>query len=346
MHEHHSHDADTSGGEAAIDPVCGMTVMLDAGKPSFDYKGTTYHFCCDGCRQKFAADPEPYLAKQAAAKAEVETAIDPVCGMTVKLNAGKPSFDYKGTTYHFCCDGCRQKFAADPEQYLAKAAEGHALHHHHGPAVSDKPMPKGTLYTCPMHPEIVQEGPGSCPICGMGLEPMVPTGDEGPNPELVDMTRRLIVATPLAAALLVVEMSRHLFGLDLLPFLSARGQQYLQLVLALPVVLWCGLPFFERGVASIRTGNLNMFTLIAVGTGAAFLYSVVGVFLPGLFPSEMLSAAGHRPALFRGLGGDHGAGAARPGAGVAGARAHGRGHPRPARPVAEDGAAGGEGRPD
>ena len=138
-----------------------------------------------------------------------------------------------------------------------------------------------------MHPEIVRDGPGSCPICGMALEPMVASLDDAPNPELTDMTRRLVVATPLAIFFLVTEMANHFFGVDLLPFISPRAQQYLQLVLALPAVLWCGWPFFVRGYQSLRTGNLNMFTLIAVGTGAAFLYSLVAVLAPGVFPPAM-----------------------------------------------------------
>jgi Cu+-exporting ATPase len=228
-----------------------------------------------------------------------ETAVDPVCGMTVKLGAGKPTFEYKGTTYHFCSEGCRRKFADQPDRYLAKqtgAVVGgdhrHHSHdgHHHGDGdvkAAGSAAPKGALYTCPMHPEIVRDRPGSCPICGMALEPVVSTGEEGPNPELVDMTRRLWIAAPLAAIFLVLDMGQHLFGIDVLPFLSPQTEQYLQLALAIPAVLWCGWPFFERGYRSVTTGNLNMFTLIAIGTGAAFLYSVVAVIFPGIFPAAM-----------------------------------------------------------
>jgi Cu+-exporting ATPase len=209
---------------------------------------------------------------------------DPVCGMSVDPDAGKPSLVHDGRTYHFCCNGCRTKFEADPDKYLnPQAAE---------------PMPKGTLYTCPMHPEIVQEGPGSCPICGMALEPMgVPAQDE-PNHELIDFTRRFWVALPLALALLVLEMSRHFFGLNLLPMISIRHQQWIQLALAAPVVLWSGAPFFARGLASLRSGHLNMFTLIALGTGAAFLYSLVATVLPGLFPFAMRTDHGWVPVYY------------------------------------------------
>ena len=140
-----------------------------------------------------------------------------------------------------------------------------------------KPVPTGTLYTCPMHPQIVRDGPGSCPICGMALEPMVATATDGPNPELIDMTRRFWVAVPLALIFLVLDMAEHVFGINLLPFLSAHAVQYLEFVLAIPAVLWCGAPFFARGFASLRSGNLNMFTLIALGVGAAYGYSALAV---------------------------------------------------------------------
>ena len=242
--------------------------------------------------------------RHAPEEAPAATAVDPVCGMTVDLSKGKPTYDYRGTTYHFCSAGCREKFAADPERYLKAAepdaASGHGHGHHahghgkpsapppHAPTASPpQAAPKGTLYTCPMHPEIVRDGPGSCPICGMALEPMVASANDEPNPELIDMTRRFIVAVPLAGFLLVDDMARHAFGIDLLPFLSAAEAQYLQLAIGIPAVLWCGWPFFVRGWQSVVSGNLNMFTLIALGTGAAFLYSLVAVLAPGVFPPAM-----------------------------------------------------------
>jgi P-type Cu+ transporter len=212
-------------------------------------------------------------------------ATDPVCGMTVDLHAGKPSENFGGTTYFFCSEGCRIKFAKEPGRYLDKQGE-------------PEPLPPGTLYTCPMHPQIVQEGPGPCPICGMALEPMGALPEDTDNPELIDFTRRLWVAAPLSLALLLLDMSAHVFGLDLLPFLSAQAQQWLKLILAIPAVLWCGWPFFERGIASLRSGFLNMFTLIALGTGAAFLYSVVATVAPGLFPPSMRDAHNLIPTYF------------------------------------------------
>ena len=220
-------------------------------------------------------------------RAEMQMAIDPVCGMTVDPNAGKPSYAHGARTYHFCSDGCRLKFAADPDRYLNKQGE-------------PEPLPKGTLYTCPMHPQIVQDGPGPCPICGMALEPMgvPPEHEHGGNAELIDFTRRLWVAAPLSLALVALDMGSHMFGLDLLPFLAPQAEQWLKLALAAPVVLWCGWPFFVRGFASIRSGWLNMFTLIALGTGAAFLYSLVATLAPGLFPSAMQDMHGLIPTYF------------------------------------------------
>jgi Cu+-exporting ATPase len=218
-------------------------------------------------------------------RAEVHVASDPVCGMMVDTHAGKPTVKFGNRTYFFCSEGCRTKFAADPERYLDKKGD-------------PEPLPVGTLYTCPMHPQIVQEGPGPCPICGMALEPMGALPEDTANPELVDFTRRLWVAVPLALALLVLDMGAHVFGVDLLPFLSPQAEQWLKLALALPAVLWCGWPFFERGFASLRSGWLNMFTLIALGTGAAFLYSVVATVAPDAFPPSMADAHGLIPTYF------------------------------------------------
>jgi Cu+-exporting ATPase len=218
-------------------------------------------------------------------RAEAHIATDPVCGMMVDPHAGKPAQQFRGHTYYFCSEGCRIKFAKDPERYLDSKGE-------------PEPLPVGTLYTCPMHPQIVQEGPGHCPICGMALEPMGALPEDTDNPELIDFTRRLWVAAPLALALLAIDMGAHVFGVDLLPFISPEAQQWLKLGLAVPAVLWSGWPFFVRGVQSIRSGWLNMFTLIALGTGAAFLYSLLAVVAPGLFPPSMADAHGLIPTYF------------------------------------------------
>ncbi len=204
-----------------------------------------------------------------------KTATDPVCGMDVTLNAGKPTFDYEGAVYHFCSQGCHDKFEADPGHYISGA---------HKKAQED--MPKGTQYTCPMHPEIIRDEPGDCPICGMALEPMgVPTGEEGPNPELVDFRRRFWIGAGLTIPLLILSMGPYV-GIGFIR--DAVGEQtalWLELALATPVILWSGWPFFERGVKSIFTGNLNMFTLIAMGVGASYLFSVVAILAPDIFPA-------------------------------------------------------------
>jgi len=220
-----------------------------------------------------------------ATSADAHLATDPVCGMKVDPHAGKPTHDYHGHTYHFCSDGCQAKFVADPERYLNKQGE-------------PEPAPPGTLYTCPMHPQIVQEGPGPCPICGMALEPMGALPEDAPNEELIDFTRRLQVAVPLSLIIAGIDMSAHVFGVDLLPFLPPQAEQWLLLVLATPAVLWCGWPFFVRGFASLRSGWLNMFTLIGLGTGAAYLYSLIATIAPGLFPASMRDAHGLVPVYF------------------------------------------------
>jgi Cu+-exporting ATPase len=204
---------------------------------------------------------------------KAQSAIDPVCGMTVKLNAGKPSLDYQGTTYHFCSQRCHERFGADPWFYLS----GHARN-------KPKSAKKATLYTCPMDPEIVRDAPGTCPICGMALEPMgAPV--EGPSPELVDFTRRFWVSLACAVPLVILSMG-PMVGLPIREWIGARIATYLELLLATPVVLWAARPFFSRGWVSLRTGHYNMWTLIMLGVGAAYLYSVVATLLPGLFPME------------------------------------------------------------
>jgi len=200
----------------------------------------------------------------------VATVHDPVCGMTVNPATSKHRFEYKGETFHFCSAGCRTKFAADPVSYLEKDSRPKAA------------VPEGTIYTCPMHPEIRQVGPGSCPICGMALEPEVASLDAPPNPELADMTRRFWIGLVLALPAVVLEMGGHLVGGH--GFLDQTLSNWIQFAFATPVVLWAGWPFFVRGWQSLVTRNLNMFTLIAVGTGVAYVYSVVGTLAPGIFP--------------------------------------------------------------
>jgi Cu+-exporting ATPase len=204
--------------------------------------------------------------------------IDPVCGMRVDPHKTAYRHAYAGHTYYFCSSRCRDKFVAEPLKYL-------------GPKAAEKPeVPAGTIYTCPMHPEIRQVGPGSCPICGMALEPVTVTAETGPNPELVDMTRRFWIALVLSVPIVALEMGGHLTNLHML--IGQTLSNWIQLVIATPVVLWAGWPFFVRGYQSIVTRNLNMFTLIAMGTGVAWIYSVVATLAPGIFPAAFRGGEG------------------------------------------------------
>jgi Cu+-exporting ATPase len=212
-------------------------------------------------------------------------AIDPVCGMKVKIDGAKNTTVHEGQTYYFCNPKCLQKFTAAPLRYL-KPEEA--------PAAA--PVAPGTIFTCPMHPEIRQVGPGRCPICGMALEPAEISLDDGPNEELLDMTRRLWIGGALAVPLVALDMGGHLF--DLHGLLPHGVMPWLMLALATPVVLWAGWPFFVRGWQSVRTGHLNMFTLIALGTGVAWAYSVVATVAPGLFPAGLRGADGSVPVYF------------------------------------------------
>ncbi|WP_276718725.1 heavy metal translocating P-type ATPase [Pseudooceanicola nitratireducens] len=269
----HSHQ-DTSHATGAVtrDPVCGMTVDPDAGKPSLTHEGHVYHFCCDGCRTKFQADPEAY-----------RTAKDVVCGMTVERATAAHMSKHAGEKFYFCSSGCQTKFDAAPEEYL-------------GDRPAPEPMPEGTMYTCPMDPEIVQDHPGDCPICGMALEPMTPTLDSGPHPEFVDFKRRLWLTAPLALAVFVLEMGAHL-GLPFADWIGHRAFGWVQFALATPVVWLCRI-FFRRAWNSLKNRSPNMWTLIGIGTGAAYLFSIVSLLAPGLLPAQMADGMGMTPVYF------------------------------------------------
>jgi len=200
-----------------------------------------------------------------------EAVHDPVCGMTINPNTSRHRYEFKGQNYYFCSAGCRAKFTADPRKYLAGLQTS-----------KTEAAPEGAIYTCPMHPQIRQLGPGSCPICGMALEPEVVSAQPARNPEIVDMTRRFWVGLVLAIPVLALEMGGHITNLHM--FLSQIWSNWLQFMLGTPVVLWAGWPFFVRAWQSLVTRNLNMFTLIAMGTGIAWLYSVVAIIAPGIFP--------------------------------------------------------------
>jgi P-type Cu+ transporter len=205
-------------------------------------------------------------------------AIDPVCGMTVNPAVTPHHAQHNGADYYFCNAGCRAKFTAAPEKYLQ-------------PDASTAMARPGATWTCPMHPEIMRDEPGACPICGMALEPLMPAAAE-PNPQLANMTRRLWIAAALALPVFVLHMSGYWPGLDLHRFISPAVSIWIQFALATPVVWWAGWPFFQRGWASFVSCNLNMFSLIALGVGTAYAYSLAATLVPHLFPAELRDASG------------------------------------------------------
>ena len=209
-------------------------------------------------------------------------AVDPVCGMKVDPHTAKHRADYHGRVYFFCSAGCRTKFVGDPQKYLGKRAP--------------VPVAEGTIFTCPMHPEIRQIGPGSCPICGMALEPDIASADAGPNPELIDMTRRFWTGLALTIPVFTLEMGAHIFGAH--NWLDPKLSNYVQCAFATPVVLWAGWPFFVRGWQSLVNRSLNMFTLIAMGTGVAYVYSLAATVAPGIFPAAFRGHSGGPASYF------------------------------------------------
>ena len=274
---HADHDVPGRAGTSGTvirDPVCGMTVDAHAGKPTAEHAGRRFHFCGASCREKFLAQPERFVE-----------ATDPVCGMKVDRAGARHFLRHEGHAHYFCSAGCKQKFEAAPGKY-------------EGARPAAAPMPKGTQYTCPMHPQIIRDKPGSCPICGMALEPMgVPTGDEGPNPELIDFTRRLWVSAVLSIPLLVMTMGA-MVGLPLRDWLGERTAVWIELALATPVVLWAAIPFFRRGAESIVNRSPNMWTLISIGVGVAYVYSVVATLFPDLLPHQFRGHGGAVPVYF------------------------------------------------
>ena len=209
---------------------------------------------------------------------DVHTVKDPVCGMTVVPDTAKHQSQYGSQSWFFCSSHCKSKFDQNPQQYLNDQQQ------------PEQPATPGTMYTCPMHPEIRQQGPGDCPICGMALEPEQVNLNDGPSEELTDMTRRFWIGLVLALPVLVLEMGGHLTGLD--HIVAPQLSNWIQLILATPVVLWCGWPFFVRGWKSVISRNLNMFTLIAIGTGVALIYSLVATLMPQIFPDAFRQADG------------------------------------------------------
>ena len=209
---------------------------------------------------------------------------DPVCGMKVQPKENTPRHVHEGREYLFCALRCRDKFAADPKRYS-------------GDRPKPAPMPKGTRYTCPMDPEIIQDMPGECPVCGMALEPMLPSLEEGPNPELADFKKRLALGVPLAVTVFVLEMGAHL-GLPVRDWLGDSVSLWLQAVLTVPMIAWVGAPCFKRCWASIINRSPNMWRLIGLGTGVAFAYSFAALLVADLFPEQLLTASGYPTVYF------------------------------------------------
>jgi len=275
-HAHHGHHQAHGGGAAtatATDPVCGMKVDPPTAKERLEHDGVTYYFCCDGCLELFRKDPARYLAKQAAAPGAPAQATDPVCGMKIDPATAAGSHAHEGTTYHFCSKHCLESFKADPAKYLQpKPAASPAA-----PAAS-----KTAQYTCPMHPEIVQVGPGSCPKCGMALVPIAGTG-EADDSELRDLTRRFWIGAALSVPLVLLAMApmagfHEPFGL------APRARGWVELLLGTPVALWVGWPILHKFWNSLVLREPNMYTLIGLGVGLAWLFSLAAVLAPGLFP--------------------------------------------------------------
>jgi Cu+-exporting ATPase len=282
----------------AIDPICGMTVEPDRAAGRYDYKGVPYYFCAASCLEKFKADPEGALQPASSGPTEsggrrslrmmmpVQTAggaIDPVCGMTVRPESAAGSHTYEGKTYYFCALSCLTKFRDDPTGYLTPPAQR---------TLRTVTAPAGATveYICPMDPEVLETQPGACRICGMALEPKIVTMDEGPNPELRDMSFRFRLSLGPALLVMALAMSDMIPGMPLHHWVGGAALNWAQLILAAPVVLWGGAPLFQRGWLSILHRSPNMFTLIALGTGAAFGYSALATFAPGLLPTSF-----HRP---------------------------------------------------
>ncbi len=246
---------------ALSDPVCGMTPKSGTPHRSV-HQDKEVHFCSAGCKKKFDADPARYLSRTSAGRSQDSVARQDPARYSVEKPAAAPVCDHHDLGH------------AAPEAQ---------------PSASEKSAP-GAKWTCPMHPEIVRDGPGACPICGMALEPMTPSASDAPNPELADMTRRFWIGAALAIPVFILEMGAHFFGIDRI--IPARINPWLQMALATPVVWWAGWPFFARAWASIVNKSLNMFTLIAMGTGVAWGFSVVATIAPSLFPSEFQTAHG------------------------------------------------------
>jgi len=270
---HNGSETDRAVTTESQDPVCGMTVDPESAEHAYEYQDRKYYFCCEGCLEKFKEDPRKYL--------EEESAEDPVCGMTVDPESAEHVYEYEDRKYYFCSEGCLEKFKEDPEQHLAEESE------------EEQPAKPGAIYTCPMHPDVRQQGPGSCPKCGMSLEPEGGVADEEEDDrELRDMKRRFIVGLVLTLPVFILSMGEMIPGLELSRIVSKRASSWIQLALATPVVLWCAWPFLVRAWQSVLNVSPNMFTLISMGVSVAYVYSVAATLFPGVFPETFRGEGG------------------------------------------------------
>ncbi|MBI2431298.1 MAG: heavy metal translocating P-type ATPase [Candidatus Hydrogenedentes bacterium] len=285
-----------------IDPVCHMRIDPDTAKFKTHHDGYDVYFCSAGCKAKFEADPRKFSKSgdNPAPKPPEASHTDPVCHMKVREDT-KHQAEHAGKRYYFCSAGCREKFAKDPESYLKPARERsrEGKQGREGEsAAADGPVDAARVYTCPMHPEVRRQGPGSCPVCGMDLEPAEVAAEDEASPEYRDMQRRFWVSLVLTVPVFALAMGHMVPNFHLLDRIPMPVLNWVQLVLASPVVLWGGWPFFVRGWNSVVHRSLNMFTLIAIGTGVAYAYSLVATIAPGIFPESLRTEMGQVAVYF------------------------------------------------
>ena len=287
-HTHHQHKNDRGQKKNYSDPVCGMSTEDPDAFTRYTHEGKDLYFCSQHCLQKFKSDPEAFGATPKTRETkEITTFTDPVCGMSTEDPDAFIRYTHEGRDYFFCSEHCLKEFQENPEDFLGKRPGPPAM------AKEGKPAPTGQ-YTCPMHPEIVQDDPGSCPKCGMALEPRtVSLEEEGKNPEYDFMHKRFVFAAILTVPLVIIAMREMLPGGYLIEKLaSSRTLGWLELILATPVVLWAGWVFYVRAVQSLINKSLNMFTLIGLGVSVAYIYSLIAVLFPQIFPATMRGADG------------------------------------------------------